>query len=164
MSLNRSILDNTPLDPPQAPHVMPSYYAGILVNDFIGNSGLAKIVELLIPDDNVSGYAVYEGDTLKRAVFVNLHTWLSSSPGTRPSVHIDLSFSDIAKFRGKTVKVERLLINHADDTQNLTFAGQSFETSDARPSGKAVEESIKIGEGLNIRSTEAVLVTFQCFW
>ena len=90
IALNRSIIDNSPLDPPEPPHVTPSYYAGILVNSLIGNSGSAKVTELPVPDENVSGYAVYEGNTLKRAVFVNLHAWLLSSTGVRPSVHIDL--------------------------------------------------------------------------
>ena len=79
--MNRSIIDNSPLDPPEPPHVTPSYYAGILVNSLIGNSVSAKVTELPVPDENVSGYAVYEGNTLKRAVFVNLHAWLLSSTG-----------------------------------------------------------------------------------
>ena len=137
---------------------MPSYYAGILVNNFIGSSGSAKIVELTIPDDNVSGYAAFEGNTLKRAVFINLHSWLLSSTGTRPSVHLDLSFTSGSAAKSATAK--RLIINHADDTQNLTFAGQSFETSDARPSGKISQESVDLRKGLDLRSTEAVLLSF----
>ena len=137
---------------------MASYYGGILVNNFIGNSGSAKIVELTVPDDNVSGYAAFEGGTLKRAVFINLHSWLLSSTGVRPSVHIDLSCAP--EFSAKTASAKRLIINHADDTQNLTFAGQSFETSDARPTGQVIQETIDLRKGFDIRSTEAVLVSF----
>lgn len=158
ISLNKSILDGSPLNPPQPPHVMASYYGGILVNNFIGSSGSAKIVELTVPDDNVSGYAAFEGNTLKRAVFINLHAWLLSSTGTRPSVHLDLSFGSGSG--AKTASAERLIINHADDIQNLTFAGQSFETSDARPKGTISKETIDLSKGLDIRSTEAVLLSF----
>ncbi|KAK7692780.1 hypothetical protein QCA50_004413 [Cerrena zonata] len=136
--------------------VMASYYGGILVNNFIGSSGSAEIVELTIPDDNVSGYAAFEGNVLKRAVFINMHAWLLSSTGTRPFVHIDL----LSTFSSKTASAKRLIINHADDTQNLTFAGQSFETSDARPTGKISQETIDLTKGLDIRSTEAVLLSF----
>ena len=139
---------------------MPSYYAGILVNNFIGNSGSAKVVELPVSDDNVSGYAVYEGNALKRAVFVNLNAWLLSSTGARPSVHVDLSFSGSLGSNGVKATARRLVIGHADDTEGLTFAGQSFETSDARPVGSIVEEKVDIGKGLDIRSTEAVLLIF----
>ncbi|KAK7692975.1 hypothetical protein QCA50_004616 [Cerrena zonata] len=160
VSLNRSILDNSPLNPVQPPHVMPSYYAGILVYSLIGTSGSAKIVELSVPDDNVSGYAVYEGSTLKRAVFINMHAWLSSSTGSRPSVHIDLSFIGASGSGAKKAIAKRLVIGHADDIQNLTFAGQSFETADARPDGELVEESVDIGKGVDLLSTEAVLLSF----
>ena len=160
IALNRSIIDNSPLDPPEPPHVTPSYYAGILVNSLIGNSGSAKVTELPVPDENVSGYAVYEGNTLKRAVFVNLHAWLLSSTGVRPSVHIDLLLSRDSGFGGNKATAKRLLLNHADDLDNLTFAGQSFETRDARPTGKIVEEEIDLAEGLDIQSTEAILISF----
>lgn len=79
---------------------------------------------MTIPNDNVSDYAVYEGVNLKRAVFVNLHVWLSNSTGTRPSVYIDFLFNGTG-FVAKTVRAKRLLINHADDAQNLMFAGPS---------------------------------------
>ncbi|KAI0071769.1 glycoside hydrolase family 79 protein [Panus rudis PR-1116 ss-1] len=158
ISLNRSILDGSPQNPPQPPHVMPSYYAGILINSFIGKSGSAKIVELSVSDSNVSGYAAFEGDSLKRAVFINLHAWLLSSTGSRPSVHIDPSFSSGS---GKTtVKARRLVIQHADDTAGLSFGGQSFETSDAHPAGSVTEETIQLNEGFDLRSTEAILLSF----
>ncbi|CAL1706862.1 unnamed protein product [Somion occarium] len=158
ISLNRSVVDGSPLDPPQPPHVMPSYYAGIVINTLIGQTGSAKIVELVVPDDNVSGYAVYEKNVLKRAVFVNFHAWLLSSTGTRPSVHLDLSFTSGSGVKNATAK--RLVIQHADDTQNLTFGGQSYETSDARAGGKITQESVDISKGLDLLATEAVLLSF----
>jgi len=159
IALNRSTIDGSPLNPPQPPTVQPSYYAGILINTFIGRSGSAEIVELTVPDDNVSGYAAFEHGAFQRAVFVNLDAWLLNSEGTnstRPSVHIDLSFSSAF---GSKLTAKRLVIQHADDLAGLTFGGQSWETSDARPSGKVVEESVDPQKGVDLRATEAILIS-----
>ncbi|TCD64842.1 hypothetical protein EIP91_003590, partial [Steccherinum ochraceum] len=158
ISLNRSIIDGSPLDPPQPPQVQPSYYAGIVITTFIGSSGSAQIVELTVPDDNVSGYAAFEDGQLVRAVFVNLHAWLQSSNGTRPSVHIDLSF-DGARERTRC-NAQRLVIGHADDTDGLRFGGQSFETADASAIGAVAQESVDVSEGFDLWATEAVLLSF----
>lgn len=156
ISLNRSILDGSPLASPQPPHVMPAYYAAIVVDTFIGETGSAKIVELSIPDSNVSGYAAFEGGVLKRAVFINLHAWLQSSSGSRPVVQ--LSLSGLGGI--KTVKAKRLVIQHADDTAGLTFGGQSYETSNALPTGGVVQENVNLQSGLALNATSAVLITF----
>nr|VWO94570.1 Alcohol oxidase [Ganoderma boninense] len=156
ISLNRSIVDGSALDPPQPPHVQPAYYAGILVNTFVGASGAAQVVELSVGDADVSGYAAFEGGRLARAVFVNMHAWLTTSTGARPAVHID--------FAGRTgsAQAKRLVIQHADDTANVTFAGQSFETpGDPRPVGAVVSEAVELSKGLDVRATEAVLVEFD---
>lgn len=109
-------------------------------------------------DSNVSGYAAFEGGKLVRAVFVNLHPWLAGSTGTRPSVHIDFAFTGGSKTGNATAR--RLLIQHADDTANVTWAGQSFETTSGLPSGSVVTESISLSEGLDLPATEAMLVDF----
>ena len=93
MSLNRSTIDGSPLDPPQPPRVQPAYYAGLVINTLVGSSGRASVVELSISNTNVTGYAAFEGGRLARAVFVNLHAWLLSSTGDRPSVHLDLDLN-----------------------------------------------------------------------
>ncbi|KAJ2994493.1 hypothetical protein NUW54_g7543 [Trametes sanguinea] len=51
ITLNRSTVDGSTLDPPSPPHVQPSYYAGLLINNFIGNTGAAQLVELALPAD-----------------------------------------------------------------------------------------------------------------
>jgi len=113
-------------------------------------------VELDVSDDNVSGYAAFEGGKLVRAAFVNLHAWLQSSNGTRPSVHIDLTGIS----RGRKASARRLDIGHADDTKELTFGGQSFETSNANPSGRVSTEVVDLKKGVDLRATEAILITF----
>ncbi|PSS35531.1 hypothetical protein PHLCEN_2v1525, partial [Hermanssonia centrifuga] len=170
ISLNRSIIDGSPIDPPQPPQIQPSYYAGLLIDTFVGSTGSAKLVELSVPDDNISGYAAFENGLLRRAVFVNLHAWLQSSEGTgqRPSVHIDLAFSLSAGGSSASadalssggVQARRLVIQHADDVSNLTWAGQSYETSDVHPNGRIVVESVSVRDGIDLRATEAVLLSF----
>ncbi len=144
---------------------MPSYYGGLVINSLIGSSGSAKVVELSVDDSNVSGYAAYEQGELVRAVFVNLHAWLQSSTGARPSVHVNLNIngtsSGLSAFSSRSVVARRLILQHADDISNLTWAGQSFETSDALPKGAVVDERVSWDTGLNLRSSEAVLVDFQ---
>ncbi|KAH8107686.1 glycoside hydrolase family 79 protein [Cristinia sonorae] len=158
ISLDRSIIDGSALNPPQPAQVQPSYYAGIVINTLIGRTGNAQIVELSVPDDNVSGYAAFEHGRLVRAVFVNLHAWLVSSTGERPSVHIDLDFA--GGRMGRRATARRLVIGHADDTKGLTFAGQSFETSDASPRGRLATEFVDTAKGLDLSATEAVLISF----
>lgn len=158
MTLNRSTLDGTPLNPPAPPHVQPSYYAAILHGYAVGRSGSASVVELSVAQDNVSGYAIFEHGKLVRAVFVNLDAWLTSSTGTRPSVHLDLDFSQGGSPRSATVR--RLTIQHADDVSGLTLGGQSYETPDALVSGREYLQTINVQDGVDISSTEAILLSF----
>lgn len=166
--MNRSIIDGSPLDPPQPPQIQPSYYAALLVDTFVGHTGSASLVEITVPDANVTGYAAFEGGALRRAVFVNLEAWLQSSEGERPSVHIDLDFSlsaggsaaDVDALQRGQAQARRLVIQHADDVSNLTFAGQSYNTSNAQPSGPLTLETVNLQDGIDLRATEAVLISF----
>ena len=170
ISLNRSIVDGSPLDPPEPPHVQPPFYGGLVVNTFVGRTGTSALVELDIGDADVSGYAAFEEGVLVRAVFVNLHAWLASSTGDRPSVHIDLDFArgnanvtqqDADAFWGRAATGTRLVIQHADDTQNLTWAGQSYEeTPLVAASGPLVTESVDLTQGVDLNATEALLIEF----
>lgn len=119
----------------------------------------------------MSAYASYEHGILRHAVFINLDAWLQSSSGDRPSVHIDLVLflsetDDSSQAQSasatahSTVEARRLVIQHADDVANLTWAGQSYETSDVQPSGPLMVEQVDPSNGFDIRSTEAVLITF----
>ncbi|KZT13293.1 glycoside hydrolase family 79 protein [Laetiporus sulphureus 93-53] len=158
ITLNYSTIDGSILDPPEPPHIQPPYYGGLVVDTLVGNSGAASIVELDVPENDTTGYAVYESGTLARAVFVNLNAWTTNSTGTRPVVHIDLDFAFGVV---SSASARRLVINYADDTSNLTWAGQSYEeSSDISPTGQLVLEDINVEEGLDLRATEAILLTF----
>ena len=156
---------------------MPAYYAPLVIDSFVGNTGSSSIVEIEVDDDRVVGYAAFEGRKLVRAVFVNLDAWLSSMAAanlTRPSVHLDLGFvlanatagedqavDSVASFLHATMQIRRLGVDHADDLANLTWAGQSYEeTPDVSPTGREVVESVPVAQGLTISSSEAVLISF----
>ncbi|PCH41758.1 glycoside hydrolase family 79 protein [Wolfiporia cocos MD-104 SS10] len=158
VTLYNSTIDGSPLDPPAPPHIQPPYYGGLVIDTFVGSSGSAQIVELDVADNNTSGYAAFEDGQLARAVFVNLHAWVTNSTGTRPVVHINLDF---ANGTATQATARRLVIQHADDTANLTWAGQSYEqTADVSPTGQVVVENVNLQEGIDLRATEAILLTF----
>ena len=130
-------------------------------------SGTTEIVELELSAPNLSGYAIYETGRLVRAVFVNLDAWLKSDEGVRERsvYHIDLGFTSVDAAEtfgsgGKEVRVKRLNIGYADDTSNLAWGGQSWETPEFLVSGEEVVEIKSWDEGVDIRETEAVLVWF----
>lgn len=179
ISLDRSTVDGSPLDPPSPPHIQPSFYGGLVIDSFIGSTALpfpfltkthdsARIVELSVPDDNVSGYAAFERGLLVRAVFINLHAWVGSmeqSGQIRPQVHINLDFAadssassspnspSAAALWQKKIQLRRLVVDHADDLSNLTWAGQSFElTSDVQPSGRERVETLPLTSGFDLRA------------
>ena len=60
ITLNRSTIDGSPLDPPEPPHIQPGFYAGVVINTIVGTTGAAQIVELDIGEDNVSGTTALE--------------------------------------------------------------------------------------------------------
>lgn len=121
---------------------------------------MTRIVELTINEPDTTGYAAFEDGQLVRAVFVNLHAWVANSTGTRPVVHIGLDFVN-GTTTAVTATGQRLVIKYADDTQNLTWAGQSYEeTADVRPTGQLQLETIELSEGLDLRATEAIVLTF----
>ncbi|KAG5651520.1 hypothetical protein H0H81_008357 [Sphagnurus paluster] len=158
-TLDRSILDGSPLPEPIAPHVQPQYYAAIIAAEAIGNTGDAKILEINIDHPRISGYAFYENDRLVRAVLINSKAFLPEST-SRSSIHIDLGFASPVVAGFEKMKVKRLVINRATDPSGLTWGGQTYETSDGRVNGVLNEETKSIAEGVDIKDTEAILLKF----
>ncbi|KAG1882085.1 glycoside hydrolase family 79 protein [Suillus subluteus] len=156
-TLNYSILDGSPIAP-LAPHVQPAYYAAIIAAEAIGSSGTTQAVEISIDEDNVSGYAFYENGSLSKAVFINLIAYFSGA-GARNSTHIDFSFSG-SGYTANNMSVKTLNIGYASDTTNLTWGGQTYETSDGRVSGSLTVDVLPISSGVDLQETEAILVTF----
>jgi hypothetical protein len=50
---------------------------------------------------------------------------------------------------------------YADDTSGLSWGGQTYETSNGRVGGSLVTETVDVSQGIDIKATEVVLVTFQ---
>jgi len=157
-TLTRSILDGSTLATPLPPHVQPAYYGAIVAAEAIGTSGSTRAVELSINNTQIAGYAFYEGSKLVRAVLINSNAFLTTST-TRASVHLDFAFTGTGT-TPTTINVKRLAIGHADDTSGLTWGGQSYETSDGRPTGPNIIETDSVSSGVNITATEVVMLTF----
>ncbi|KAG5716858.1 hypothetical protein E4T56_gene3419 [Termitomyces sp. T112] len=158
--LTRSILNGSTLSSPLPPHVQPPYYGAIIAAEAIGRIGSTRVVELSINNSRVSGYGFYERQKLVRAVFINSNAFLSSTTGTRSSVHLDLSFTGSGAAPTQ-ITVKRLAIRHADDVSGLTWGGQSYETSSGRVSGSISVQTGNVASGVDIVATEAVLVSFS---
>ncbi|KAI9450139.1 hypothetical protein BJY52DRAFT_1155314 [Lactarius psammicola] len=155
-TLTRSILDGSRLPQPLAPHIQPLYYAGIIAAEAIGPSGLTRITELKINDSRVSGYAFFEGTALVRALFINLNVFTSA---TRGSVHIDLNLSGSGE-HPTTVTIKRLSVPTANATKGVIWGGQTYETTDGKVAGTLATKTVPVSQGINIRDTEVVLLTF----
>jgi hypothetical protein len=96
-------------------------------------------------------FAIYEQDKLVRAVLINSLIWIADdaeSNKSRPHTQVGLSGLPEGK-----MEIRRLNINFADDTSNVTWAGRSFETADARPKGDEVVQTVSITDGLSISGT-----------
>jgi hypothetical protein len=165
VSLSRSTLDNRALTPPLAPHVQPQYYAAIVAASFIGtsNSGeiSTQIAELLISDSQIAGYAAYDNGQLARVVLINSKAYLTTTKTPRGSVFVNTTIIAGGGGAPTAMRVEKLLIGHADDGHGVTFGGQSYETSsDGVVNGTRVYSDIPVARGVSLRDTEAVFLTF----
>ncbi|KIK70061.1 glycoside hydrolase family 79 protein [Collybiopsis luxurians FD-317 M1] len=159
VTLNVSIINGTPLNPPLAPHVQPAYYAAIVAGEAIGSGGDTRVSEISINSPTVSGYAFFNsGGQLTKALFINSQGFFSTSTGTRPSVHLNLNIAGKAP---SSMTVKRLVIGHADDQSGLTWGGQTYETPDAKVGGTLSVQTSNVSAGIDIPATQAVLVTFQ---
>lgn len=171
-------MDGTTLPAALPAHVQPQYYGAIIAAEATGTTGTAKVVELVISNAQIAGYAFYEGTKLVRAVLINSSAFLKSST-TRASVHLDFGFTGTGAAAPTSFTAKRLAIGyvllfcawaepiiripfrHADDASGLTWGGQSYETSDGRASGVLAVQKGNVSDGVDIAATEVVLVSFQ---
>ncbi|KAH9999196.1 glycoside hydrolase family 79 protein [Russula compacta] len=156
ITLTRSILDGSELPQPLPPHIQPPYYGAVIAAEAIGPSGYTRIVELTVDHAQISGYAVFEGDALVRAVFINL---IAFTCGTRGSVHLTLDFSGYREHPSSAI-VKRLSIPTANATEGVTWGGQTYETQDGKVAGVLSTPMVPVSQGVDIYDTEVVLLTF----
>ncbi|KAF8208721.1 glycoside hydrolase family 79 protein [Mycena galopus ATCC 62051] len=157
VTLTRSTIDGTPLSVPLPPHVQPAYFAALVAAEAIGTSGVTTSVELDIADDQVSGYAFYEHDVLKRVVLISHTMFFADSGLPRGVTQIALNCTG-GKATAKA-NVKRLFIPSADATTGLLWAGQSFDGSSGKASGTIVEEKVSLNS-VELSDTEIVLLLF----
>ncbi|PFH52890.1 glycoside hydrolase family 79 protein [Amanita thiersii Skay4041] len=157
ITLTRSILDGSSLPDPLLAHVQPQYYAAIIISEAIGERGGVRMVEININNPEIVGYAFFEGHKLIRAVLIHLKAYLKGDT-ERPSIHLQLNLG--GKVHHK-IQVKRLNIGHADDDSGLSWGGRTFETQTGLAEGPISVEELKIGDGLDLRATEAALLSFE---
>ncbi|KAF5380765.1 hypothetical protein D9757_007088 [Collybiopsis confluens] len=157
VTLNVSITDGTPLANPLPPHVQPAYYGAIVAAEAVGNGG-SRIAEISVGSATVSGHAIFTSNgQLSKAVFINSQGFFTGTTTSRPSTHLNLSFSGKAP---SSMTVKRLVIGHADDTSGLTWGGQTYETTDGKVGGTLSVTTSSVSAGIDIPASQAVLVTF----
>ncbi|KAH8113180.1 hypothetical protein DFH11DRAFT_1776844 [Phellopilus nigrolimitatus] len=164
-TLTHSVDNGSALAAPLAPHVQPAYYGALVLGEALGASaarGAVRAVELNFSDAFLAGYAFYDAGAARvaRAVLINSQAFLAAGNGTRTSRNVTFAFSGAGEAPAQ-MAVRRLAIGHADDTSGLRWAGQSFETPDARPSGALSVQTVGVDEGVSIAETEAVLLSFE---
>lgn len=70
------------------PHILPSYYALLIVNEAIGKSGNAFIAEIPTTNLTLTAYGVWEEKRLARLVVLNTQLYLGT--GDKPSLNVTL--------------------------------------------------------------------------
>ena len=109
------------------------YYGNVMAAAAVGNAGNTKIVHLELGDgETASGYALYDGNRLARAVVLNMLEWRSDSTSSRPNATFALQVPRGIRF----AKVQRLSAAGANVTSNVTLGGVSYDYD--RAQGKPV--------------------------
>jgi len=166
VTIDRSVDDATPINPPLPPHVQSPYYGALAVTEFIGTSPTRKVVEIPFKEFALSGYALYgKNDKLSKVILFNHEPYLKdgSDPKVRPSYTISLEDIGAVQLRGGVfggdkVSIKRLEIPYADVQTGLTWAGQSWDQAAAKGKKVVVKQSVK--KPVVIQATEVVLIEF----
>ncbi|KAK5163899.1 uncharacterized protein LTR77_010293 [Saxophila tyrrhenica] len=137
----------------ERPHIMPKYNGLLVVNEMIGRSGVASVAEVETGNAQLAAYGAWEHGKLARMVLINSN--VAERNVTRSAMTVTLK-GDHAAGRATA---KRLSIPYTTATQDITWAGQSFETIDGAPSGDVVEEPID-GLSVTIAATEVVMLSF----
>jgi len=156
-ALNRSTEDGTPLSPPVAPHVQAPYYGAIVIAEFLGTDATRTMVELSTSSSSIiSAYALYTSTGLMRVLLINHQAFLSSSGTARPTVNVALQIAG----GPKTAITKSLSGGFSDTKGSMTWGGQSYDTSDGRPTGTIVTGSLVLSNSVSVPAGEVVMVSF----
>jgi hypothetical protein len=143
------------------PGPRPLYYGNWFVAAALGR-GSTQVVPI-VNTTSLAGYAIYaakrQRSTLRSIVLVNQDIFNSSTSAAseRPSVAFQLP-SELCGANAKAL-VQRLEGKGAEVREAITFAGRSVSLN-GEIQGKTAKEPVVDGI-VNVKSTEAVLVTFK---
>ncbi|KAF4963182.1 hypothetical protein FSARC_8760 [Fusarium sarcochroum] len=135
------------------PHVLPSYHAFLVVNEAIGKSGNSYIAEIPTSNLTLTAYGVWEKKQLSRLVVLNTQVYLGE--GEKPSINVNLAGPGV----GRPATIKLLLSTKTTAHNNVTWAGQNFETLSGRPEGTVKVNKIKTGS-FNMPASSIALVEF----
>ncbi|RSM04452.1 hypothetical protein CEP52_006788 [Fusarium oligoseptatum] len=135
------------------PHILPSYYAMLIVNEVIGKSGHSYVAEIPTSNITLTAYGIWEKQQLARVVVLNTQVYLGE--GEKPSINVNLAGLDT-----DTPATLKLLRSEKTTAHTgLTWAGQSFETLSGSPEGDVKIEKVTGGR-FNLPASSIALLTF----
>ncbi|KIR40778.1 hypothetical protein I307_02213 [Cryptococcus deuterogattii 99/473] len=139
-------------------HILPAYHAALIVNEAIGTNGNSYVAEISTANDNVVAYGIWENEDLVRMVVTNTEVYTTDDETAqqgRNKFEINLVGAE-----GRNATVKRLFAPQTTAMRGLTWAGQSFDTEDGKPTGQVTEESLNNGV-LEIDASSAALICFK---
>ena len=133
-------------------HINPTYYTMLFAADLVVGLKSPKIAALPREGNiNAANFAVYDGNKLRKLVFINLGKHEKAQAVPR-----QFQIHDVSHTLGKAVSVRRLTGEHSASTTGVSWAGQEIDDS-----GKVVGQLNleNVYDGLvKVYNSEAVIV------
>lgn len=145
----------------QPPTTRPPYYGQIMVASALGRTRNARVVNIPLDKETESAYGIYDGDRLSRLAIVNMQAFNQTSTGIRPRKEYTFEVPG----HHRNAKVERLIAPGSDATNQVTFAGMSYDHDLAKGQPVVVgpkAEPVMIEDGvlrIDVPDSSAVVVT-----
>ncbi|KIR98601.1 hypothetical protein L804_04177 [Cryptococcus deuterogattii 2001/935-1] len=139
-------------------HILPAYHAALIVNEAIGTNNNSYVAEINTVNDNVVAYGIWENEDLVRMVVTNTEVYTTDDEAAqkgRNKFEVNLVGAE-----GRNATVKRLFAPQTTAMRGITWAGQSFDTEDGKPTGQVAEESLNNGV-LEIEASSAALICFK---
>ncbi|OWZ76705.1 hypothetical protein C365_04860 [Cryptococcus neoformans Bt85] len=109
-------------------------------------------------NDNVVAYGIWEDGDLVRMVVTSTEVYTTDDEDAQEGRN---RFEvNLVGVEGRNATVKRLFVPQTTAMHGLTWAGQSFDTEDGKPTGEVSEETLDNGV-LQIDASSAVLICFK---
>ena len=146
--------------------VQAPYYALPYVADFIGKtvSGDRGAINLDLGEESISGYAMFEGQSLARIAIVNLRQYDGGGARKAVQVHLDnLGSANQVQIRRLSAEDGTAAGGFDVNGKNITYAGQqwSYDIDLGSGHGTVAVETYSVTDGVAnivVSDTEAVIV------